>query len=171
MFIRDVLVNSDKQIVHSLQSLGNKGKFLTFEQYFTQKRNKAHGGSFDQFNLTSTYSKKSQPFKYSTWNKVFHLVDQTFRFAIKQILVHIYLSIVCNMITFLKCQRTLKWNILKWTSLAMPLFFFFCFFLWIKARPPVDTTSLDLSELMDRVHCICTMLPIANPCKCKALLW
>lgn len=51
------------------------------------------------------------------------------------------------------------------------LFFFFVFFLWIKARPPVDTTSLDLSELMDRVDCICTMLAIANPCKCKALLW
>ena len=36
------------------------------------------------------------------------------------------------------------------------LFFFFFFCVWIKARPPVDTTSLDLSELMDRVHCICT---------------
>ena len=40
MFHGDVLVNSDKEIVHSLQSLGNKGKFLTFKQYFTQKRNK-----------------------------------------------------------------------------------------------------------------------------------
>lgn len=127
MFLGDVLVNSDKQIVHSLQSLGNKGKFLTFKQYFTQKRNKhmvevllvqSHEYVLQKISAVQIFYLEQS---LSSGRLDLQICYQTNTSA------YLYLSIVCNMITFLKCQRTLKWNILKWTSLAMPLFFLFFF--------------------------------------------
>jgi hypothetical protein len=52
-----------RDIVHSWRSLANKGKFLTFRQYFALKRNEQNGGSGDSLHLRSTKSKD-----LSRWN-------------------------------------------------------------------------------------------------------